>query len=141
MQRFSVRVARAIRGQFDRGGYALAESMGHTIITPRPSLVPLVSDDDYCAEMQGFSLKNVTLRVYDEDGKTVYEELGEMLFTHFGISGPLVLSASAHMRDFSAHSYRLSIDLKPGLDENQLDERLHARFQKICQQGLPQRSE
>lgn len=113
-------------------GYALAETVGHTIIAPRPSLVPLVSDDAYCADMQGFSLKNVTLKAYDESGKLVYEELGEMLFTHFGVSGPLVLSASAHMRDFSAHNYRLSIDLKPGLDENQLDERLLRDFKKYA---------
>ena len=69
-------------------------------MTPtRPSLVPLESDDDYCAEMQGFSLKNVTLSAYEDD-KLIYKELGEMLFTHFGVSGPLVLSASSHMRRF-----------------------------------------
>ena len=113
-------------------GYAIAESMGHTIVTPRPSLVPLVSDNDYCAEMQGFSLKNVVLKVRDEGGKTIYEELGEMLFTHFGVSGPLVLSSSAHMRDFFAHNYRLTIDLKPGLDEDQLDERLLRDFKKYA---------
>lgn len=67
--------------------------------------------------MQGFSLRNVTLTVYDEQNKVIYSDLGEMLFTHFGVSGPLVLSASAHMRDFSQHKYRLSIDLKPALDE------------------------
>ena len=70
--------------------------------------------------MQGFSLRNVTLTVYDEHNKQVYSDLGEMLFTHFGVSGPLVLSASAHMRDFSQHSYRLSIDLKPALVRHQL---------------------
>ena len=113
-------------------GYALAKSLGHTIVEPRPSLVPLVSDDDYCLEMQGFSLRNVTLRVFDENNKVVYDELGEMLFTHFGVSGPLVLSASAHMRDFSAHKYRLSIDLKPGLDEQQLDERILRDFKKYA---------
>ena len=113
-------------------GYSLAKSVGHTIITPRPSLVPLVSEDDYCAEMQGFSLRNVTLRVLDENAKTVYEELGEMLFTHFGVSGPLVLSASSHMRDFETHRYRLSIDLKPGLSEQQLDERILRDFKKYA---------
>lgn len=113
-------------------GYALAKSLGHTIISPCASLVPLVSDDEYCLEMQGFSLRNVTLRVFDENNKVVYDELGEMLFTHFGVSGPLVLSASAHMRDYSAHKYRLSIDLKPGLDEQQLDERILRDFKKYA---------
>ncbi|NLH01689.1 MAG: NAD(P)/FAD-dependent oxidoreductase, partial [Clostridiales bacterium] len=113
-------------------GYRLAEKLGHTIIEPRPSLVPLVSYDDYCSEMQGFSLRNVTLRVYDENNKIIFEELGEMLFTHFGVSGPLVLSASAHMRDFSSHKYRLSIDLKPGLDEQQLDDRILRDFKKYA---------
>lgn len=113
-------------------GYALAQSLGHTIIPPCPSLVPLVSDDAYCSEMQGFSLRNVTLRVFDENNKVVFQELGEMLFTHFGVTGPLVLSASAHMRDFSSHSYRLSIDLKPGLDEQQLDDRILRDFKKYA---------
>jgi predicted Rossmann fold flavoprotein len=113
-------------------GYALAESLGHTVIAPRPSLVPLVSDDDYCSEMQGFSLRNVTLKVYDETNKVIFEELGEMLFTHFGVSGPLVLSASSHMRDFAKHKYRLSIDLKPGLDEQQLDDRILRDFKKYA---------
>lgn len=113
-------------------GYALAETLGHTIIPPAPSLVPLVSSDDYCSEMQGFSLKNITLRVFDEKNKLVFEELGEMLFTHFGVSGPLVLSASAHMREQDLKSYRLSIDLKPGLDEKQLDERILRDFKKYA---------
>ena len=112
-------------------GYKLAQSLGHTIIEPRPSLVPLVSDNDYCAEMQGFSLRNVSLKVY-EDNKVIFEELGEMLFTHFGVSGPLVLSASAHMREFSTKKYRLSIDLKPGLDEQQLDDRILRDFKKYA---------
>ncbi|MDR1131860.1 MAG: NAD(P)/FAD-dependent oxidoreductase [Oscillospiraceae bacterium] len=113
-------------------GYGLAERLGHSIIAPRASLVPLVSDDAYCAEMQGFSLKNVTARVYDENNKRVFEELGELLFTHFGVSGPLVLSASAHIRDFCAHRYRLSIDLKPGLDARRLDERIRRDFKKYA---------
>lgn len=111
-------------------GYRLAEGLGHSIIPVTGSLVPLVSGDAHCMEMQGFSLRNVTLRVYDEKDKKVFEELGEMLFTHFGVTGPLVLSASAHMRDFAAHRYRLSIDLKPGLSEQKLDERLLRDFKK-----------
>ncbi len=111
-------------------GYAMAQRLGHSIVPPRPSLVPLESGDAYCQEMQGFSLKNVRLRVLDENSKCLYDELGEMLFTHFGVSGPLVLSASAHMRDFEKHSYRLSIDLKPGLDEKKLDARILRDFEK-----------
>ncbi len=110
-------------------GYKLAKALGHTILDPKPSLVPLVSMDDFCAEMQGFAPRNVTLRAYEND-KLIFEELGEMLFTHFGVSGPLVLSASAHMRNFDTKIYRLSIDLKPGLSEKQLDERVLRDFQK-----------
>ena len=105
-------------------GYRLARQLGHTVTPTRPSLVPLESDDPWCAEMQGFSLRNVTLTVYDEQNKVIYSDLGEMLFTHFGVSGPLVLSASAHMRDFSQHKYRLSIDLKPALDREKLEARI-----------------
>ena len=113
-------------------GYRLARQLGHTVTPTRPSLVPLESDDPWCAEMQGFSLRNVTLMVYDEQNKVIYSDLGEMLFTHFGVSGPLVLSASAHMRDFSQHKYRLSIDLKPALDEKKLDARILRDFQKYA---------
>lgn len=113
----------------DGAGYGFAEAAGHTVNTCRPSLVPLESDDDYCAEMQGFSLKNVTLSAY-EDGKLIYRELGEMLFTHFGVSGPLVLSASSHMRNIGKSEYRLEIDLKPALDEKKLDARILRDFEK-----------
>ena len=106
----------------------MAARLGHTVTPRRPSLVPLNSPDDWCGEMQGFSLRNVTLTAY-EDEKSVYSELGEMLFTHFGVSGPLVLSASAHMRDFEHCKYRLAIDLKPGLDEKKLDARLLRDFE------------
>lgn len=113
-------------------GYRLAQRLGHTVTPTRASLVPLESDDPWCAEMQGFSLRNVTLTVYDEQNKVIYSDLGEMLFTHFGVSGPLVLSASAHMRDFSQHKYCLSIDLKPALDEKKLDARILRDFQKYA---------
>lgn len=113
-------------------GYRFAQQFGHTVTPLRASLVPLESNDPWCAEMQGFSLRNVTLTVYDEHNKQVYSDLGEMLFTHFGVSGPLVLSASAHMRDFSQHTYRLSIDLKPALDEKKLDARILRDFQKYA---------
>ena len=112
-------------------GYRFAEELGHTVTARRPSLVPLESRDDYCAEMQGFAPKNVTLSAY-EDGKLIYKELGEMLFTHFGVSGPLVLSASAHMRRMGEAEYRMSIDLKPGLDEKKLDARILRDFEKYA---------
>ena len=113
-------------------GYRFARAAGHTVSPTRPSLVPLESDDAWCAELQGFSLRNVTLTAFDETNRVLYQELGEMLFTHFGVSGPLVLSASAHLRDFENHKYRLEIDLKPGLDEKKLDARVLRDFEKYA---------
>ena len=110
-------------------GYRLARSVGHRVVEPRGSLVPLCAAGDLCQRLQGLSLRNVTLRAY-EDGQKIYEELGELLFTHFGVSGPLVLSASAHMRRFEERRYRLEIDLKPALDPAALDKRLLGDFQK-----------
>ncbi|MDO4974318.1 MAG: NAD(P)/FAD-dependent oxidoreductase [Eubacteriales bacterium] len=112
-------------------GYRFAETLGHTVTPCRPSLVPLESSDAYCAEMQGFAPRNVTLSAY-EDGKLIYRELGEMLFTHFGVSGPLVLSASAKMRHMDTSAYRLLIDFKPGLDEKKLDARILRDFEKYA---------
>lgn len=105
-------------------GYRMAAARGHTIIEPRGSLVPLVSPDACCAQMQGLALKNVELTVFNRKNKAVFREFGEMLFTHFGVSGPLVLSASAHLRNWEKDSYRLSIDLKPALDEQKLEARI-----------------
>ena len=106
-------------------GYALARQAGHTVTPLRPSLVPLESPDGFCAEMQGLSLRNVAAKVIDnESGRVIYEDFGEMLFTHFGVSGPLVLSASAHMRQMEPGRYRLVLDLKPALTPEQLDARL-----------------
>jgi cytidylate kinase len=108
----------------------MAEALGHTVTPLRPSLVPRESDDPDCAEMQGFSLKNVTLTLCGKDGKACYTELGEMMFTHFGVTGPLVLSASAHMRGADSSPYTVEIDLKPGLDEKKLDARILRDFDK-----------
>ncbi|MDE6780302.1 MAG: NAD(P)/FAD-dependent oxidoreductase [Ruminococcus sp.] len=108
-------------------GYTLAESVGHIITEIKPSLVPLVSPDRYCNEMMGLSLRNVTLNLYDRD-RLIYSELGEMLFTHFGLSGPLVLSASSHIREMSPDRYRILIDLKPALSPEQLDARIQRDF-------------
>ena len=110
-------------------GYRFAQQAGHTIVQPRASLVPIETKEDWCRYAQGLSLKNVALTAVDaESGKTVYSELGEMLFTHFGISGPLVLSLSAHLGDLSHRQYRLLIDLKPALDLQTLDERILRDF-------------
>ena len=110
-------------------GYALAKQAGHTVIDPKPSLVPLEAHEGFCSELQGLSLRNVTLRAEDtQTHRTVFEEMGEMLFTHFGVSGPLVLSASSHMREMSPERYVLHIDLKPALTYEQLDKRIVRDF-------------
>ena len=110
-------------------GYELAQQAGHTVIPPRPSLVALNTVEDWCAELQGLSLKNCALTVYDtQTGKTVYTDFGEMLFTHFGVSGPIVLSASVHLHDAVEGRYTLSLDMKPALTPEQLDARLVREF-------------
>ncbi len=112
-------------------GYRFAREVGHTIVPPTPSLVPLVEDGDFCRSVQGLSLRNVRLTARDlKNGKTVFEEMGELLFTHFGMTGPLVLSASAHLAPMERGRYELSIDLKPALDERTLDARLLSDFAK-----------
>lgn len=112
-------------------GYRFALAAGHTVVPPTPSLVPLVEDGNFCACVQGLSLRNVRLSVHDAvKNKTVFEDFGEMLFTHYGLSGPLVLSASAHLTDMSSGRYTLFIDLKPALDEKTLDARLLSDFKK-----------
>ena len=105
-------------------GYEMARALGHTVVEPRPSLVPLVTRQDFCARMQGLSLRNVAIKVRGSGKKPVYQGQGELLFTHFGLSGPLILSASAHMRRYDREDYCVLIDLKPALDEHTLDERL-----------------
>ncbi len=110
----------------DGSGFRLARQAGHTVTEIKPSLVPLGSPDTFCRELTGLSLRNVTLTVY-QGKKSVFSELGEMLFTHTGISGPLVLSASSHMRDDPA-SCHAEIDLKPGLTPEQLDARILGDF-------------
>ncbi len=117
----------------DGGGYRLAERLGHTVVEPRASLVPLVCAGDLCPRMMGLSLRNVRLTVEDTGKhRTVYEDFGEMLFTHYGVTGPLVLSASAHIPDVESGRYRLHINLKPALDDAELDARLLADFKKYA---------
>ena len=108
-------------------GYKLAQQAGHTLVEPVPSLVSLVSRDPDCKKMMGLALKNVTLTLL-EDGKAIFDEQGEMLFTHFGISGPLTLSASSHLGDMKKHRYIAEIDLKPALSEEQLYDRITRDF-------------
>ena len=108
-------------------GYKLAWQAGHTLVDPVPSLVSLVSRDPDCKKMMGLALKNVTLTLY-EDKKAIFAEQGEMLFTHFGISGPLTLSASSHLGDMKKHTYHAEIDLKPALGEEQLYDRITRDF-------------
>ncbi len=108
-------------------GYRIAKQLGHTVVPPRASLVPLECAGDECAQLQGLALKNVTLTVKNGK-KTLFEEQGEMLFTHFGISGPLVLSASAATVDEQLPALRFMLDLKPALDRDMLDKRLLRDF-------------
>lgn len=115
-------------------GYALAAALGHTVQPQSGSLVPLESADEFCAELQGLSLRNVALRLIDAKGKTIYSDFGEMLFTHFGISGPTVLSASAHI--CPNETYRAELDLKPALDEETLNARILRDVEKYKNRSM-----
>jgi predicted Rossmann fold flavoprotein len=111
-------------------GYRFAKQAGHTVTAITPSLCPIVTaEHEECASAMGLSLKNCTLSLFEQGKKKpLFSELGEMLFTHFGLSGPLVLSASAHITAPDTKEYRLVIDLKPALSEKQLDERILRDF-------------
>lgn len=119
-------------------GYRIAERVGHSITQIRPSLVPLETCEKWCAALQGLSLKNVSVKVTDEycGSDIVYEDFGEMLFTHFGISGPMVLSASAHLKNIEDGRYKFHIDLKPALDEKTLDARILSDFSKYSNKNF-----
>jgi predicted Rossmann fold flavoprotein len=108
-------------------GYKFAAKLGHSINDIRPSLIPLESPDNDCKRLQGLSLRNVRLSIIEKSGKEVFSDFGEMLFTHFGLSGPIVLSASCNMRDYKK-GYKAVIDLKPALSEEQLDSRILRDF-------------
>lgn len=110
-------------------GYKWAKQFNHKTTKTYPSLVPFNIKEDYCKELQGLSLKNVNIKLLKDD-KTLYEDLGEMIFTHFGVSGPLVLSASSFVADKMEDGYKISIDLKPALDEATLDKRILRDFNK-----------
>jgi hypothetical protein len=111
-------------------GYRMAQAVGHTVVEPKPSLIPLVEDGDTCPQMQGLALKNIEIKVKNQKNKVVYTEFGELLFTHFGLSGPVILSASAHMKDFDKNKFCVIIDLKPALDEKKLDARILREFEE-----------
>ena len=103
-------------------GYRFARALGHTVVEPVGSLVPLETAGEDCQEMQGLALRNVAVKLLNPKGKAVYKDFGEMLFTHFGVSGPTVLSASAHIS--KGDGWKLVIDLKPALEEHKLDDRI-----------------
>ncbi len=114
----------------DGTGFSLASALGHTVTPLSPSLVPIESTSRLCAQMMGLALKNVAISVKDQNGRTVYSDFGELLFTHFGVSGPTVLSASAHLDGYDMSKLTLSIDLKPALDDATLDARVLSDFSK-----------
>ncbi|MCC8169086.1 MAG: NAD(P)/FAD-dependent oxidoreductase [Oscillospiraceae bacterium] len=115
-------------------GYIFARQAGHTVVEPKPSLVPITVEEKWARELMGLSLRNVSITAFNEKNKKVYSDFGEMLFTHFGISGPIVLSMSAHLR--RDERYRLEIDLKPALDAEQLDARLVRDFEKYSKKHI-----
>lgn len=117
-------------------GYKWAESLGHKIIPPSPSLVPLDTVEEWSFPLAGLSLRNISIKVLNEKNKKVYTDFGEMMFTHTGITGPVILSASAHLRPMEEGKYKVVIDLKPALSEKQLDERIRRDFDKNINKNL-----
>lgn len=121
----------------DGSGYELARKLGHNIVSPQPSLVPIVTREKWCTDLQGLSLKNVTVKLFKNgSNKPIFNELGEMLFTHFGVSGPLILSSSSCMDASAIAEYSLCIDMKPALDEKQLDSRILRDFDKYLNRDI-----
>ena len=113
-------------------GYRFAKAAGHHVTKLYPSLVPLRTEEDWCHELMGLSLKNIEITIKNKKGKKVYSDFGEMLFTHFGVSGPVILSASRHIILTIEEGYRLYIDLKPAMDEKKLDARILRDFEKFA---------
>jgi predicted Rossmann fold flavoprotein len=111
-------------------GYRFAEENGHTVTRLKPALVPLEVIEEWVTEVQGLALKNISISVYNNRNKQIYTDFGEMLFTHFGVSGPVILSASSHLDKPVEKEYRLVIDLKPALSPAELDERIQRDFAK-----------
>jgi len=118
-------------------GYELAKQAGHSVAPLRPSLCPLVCHEGWCSSAQGLALRNCAITVREKETyKEIYKDFGEMLFTHFGVSGPMILSASAHMRDLGEKKYEIYIDLKPGLTFEQLDKRVQSDFSEFANKNL-----
>jgi predicted Rossmann fold flavoprotein len=117
-------------------GYALAKSVGHTITDLSPSLIPLECYEESCRIMMGLALKNTGVKVFNNEQKMVYNDFGEVLFTHFGLSGPTILSASTHMHPMEPKKYTVSLDLKPALNEETLDKRLLSDFSKFSNKSI-----
>ena len=116
----------------DGDGYRLAQTVGHSVTELRPSLVPIDVLEGWCSDLQGLALKNISLAVFKKgETKPVYTDFGELMFTHFGLSGPVVLSASAYINEPSSNEYKIKIDLKPALTNEKLDERLLRDFEKF----------
>ncbi len=111
-------------------GYRFAKEAGHQITDIVPSLVPLTIAEKDCPEMQGLSLRNISISI-TSGGKKVFEDFGELVFTHYGVSGPIVLSASSHLKNYKDNNYKLHIDLKPALDADTLDKRVLRDFEKF----------
>ena len=120
----------------DGSGYKLAMRLGHTVTELIPSLIPITSSSPLCSEMQGLSLKNVKINIKNAAEQILYTDFGEMMFAHFGVTGPVILSASAHLRGYDISTLTLSIDLKPALDEKTLDARLLSDFSKKANKDL-----
>lgn len=121
----------------DGSGFKLAQKCGHTIVPPRPSLVPLESNSQYLSQLQGLSLRNVEVSIVVDD-KKVKKEFGEMLFTHFGLSGPVILTLSNFVAEYLAQDKKvaITIDLKPALDQEKLDNRLKRDFEKFSKKQM-----
>lgn len=111
-------------------GYEMAKKLGHTVTPLKPSLVPLVTGEEWVKDLQGLSLKNISVSFKNSRGKEIYSDFGEMIFTHFGVSGPVILSASRHLLAYDFKDITLSVDLKPALSEEKLDERVQRDFEK-----------
>ena len=117
-------------------GYKFAQKLGHSIIAPKPSLVPLTTYEQWALNLQGLSLKNIQIKINNSNNNCVYKDFGEMLFTHFGVSGPVILSASAHLKNIAQEKYTLFLDLKPALSIEQLDKRVQRDFEEFINKNF-----
>ncbi len=117
-------------------GYRFAKEAGHHVTPLHPSLVPLRTAESWCKDCMGLSLRNIAVKIKDQKGKKLYEDFGELMFTHYGVSGPVILSASRHIAQAQGQSFSLTIDLKPALDEKTLDARLLRDFEKYSNRNF-----